>query len=918
YLTGITHLNGTYAVNQPQHGFPIDSTIADNILALEQDYSFQLDNLNSTNAPNLSIKVDGQAVVDPATAILSYDSVNNDEVVQFKTGSSGNTPFSQGIHTVTLVDNTGTVIATFKINYVASPIIQIMNIANGEIITDTSTQLNEIHARFYNLTNTQIMATTVTLNGTQVQGSFPAPAAASNDSRFVPLSGTLADYMKANLKNGQNSLVITTTAAGPNNTSIPITVNLTLYQFATSNAKITVKGPWAYTQPQNQTGVPPVGNTNSPVKDLKTKLQGNTWVTTNGYIVFQAQFTTIQNFNVLVNGKSILPHQPTLTNADDPNWWVSNFSTTVNGSTASPNNLLKAAAVTGTGHDASYATDGSSWVWISNEDTVGANPTVFVGLLLPQTGNLDLTFMADNLKTQDVLISRQTLAYSIVNPADQPHYVNQNFYDVQLDAPQGSTVVIGKLPTNSTPSTTDQTRSIYDAVVTLKPGTNNIAFTVTTGSKTATGQLVIVDNNQNVIGAESRMPLSTSGTLTAFNGDLTLKFPKSTVFQTTDTVGQQTSSQPILLPTQNVLMGIADPGTGVLEYQYSNGQEVPYDGNNTLHSFSYHSDVFNSLHALGYNLTDNLYWIDPGYYDYSNAAAHDGIQPFLYGTEFFARNGVPNKLLYPSNSGTVSISYNPMMRNAASTTLCVMHFNPVTNTWDNLGGVVNTGNHTISAPYNDPGYYTVVYLQRTYDDITNHDWARNYMNAMLAKGIMLPAQPGTSFGANLNITRGEWAQVMVKALGLNLQYDINHPTFVDVPNTINGSALWDFRYVETAARSGIVFGEGDGAFVPGGYVSREDAAVMIARAMNLKVPGDDQDAKTLAALQKMYTDGSGISRYARGSVLAISQLGIITGNPNQTAAGSKTTYNFAPQGSLLRSEAAAIAYRVMQKLKELP
>ena len=56
--------------------------------------------------------------------------------------------------------------------------------------------------------------------------------------------------------------------------------------------------------------------------------------------------------------------------------------------------------------------------------------------------------------------------------------------------------------------------------------------------------------------------------------------------------------------------------------------------------------------------------------------------------------------------------------------------------------------------------------------------------------------------------------MLVKALDIPLNYELSKPHFDDVPPIINPDALWDFRYVETAAREGIIRGTQPRTFEP--------------------------------------------------------------------------------------------------------
>jgi hypothetical protein len=123
--------------------------------------------------------------------------------------------------------------------------------------------------------------------------------------------------------------------------------------------------------------------------------------------------------------------------------------------------------------------------------------------------------------------------------------------------------------------------------------------------------------------------------------------------------------------------------------------------------------------------------------------------------------------------------------------------------------------------------------------------------------------------------------------------------------------------IETAAKAGIVRGGGQRLFSPAATITREDAATMIARAANLKL-GTDTD-KSLIALQKAFTDASGINIYARTAVEAVSKAGLILGKENVLLQGQKkSTFRYDPDATLTRAEAAQVSIQVLKQQKKIP
>jgi len=98
-------------------------------------------------------------------------------------------------------------------------------------------------------------------------------------------------------------------------------------------------------------------------------------------------------------------------------------------------------------------------------------------------------------------------------------------------------------------------------------------------------------------------------------------------------------------------------------------------------------------------------------------------------------------------------------------------------------------------------------------------------------------------------------------------------------------------------------------------LTREQAAVIIARVANLKLPTDVDKVKK--DLEKIFPDdGSKISPWAAPAVLAVYKAKFMEGDKNDQ--GKVTA--FRPNGELSklkRSEAAKITYLLLKKLKKI-
>ena len=128
----------------------------------------------------------------------------------------------------------------------------------------------------------------------------------------------------------------------------------------------------------------------------------------------------------------------------------------------------------------------------------------------------------------------------------------------------------------------------------------------------------------------------------------------------------------------------------------------------------------------------------------------------------------------------------------------------------------------------------VVNPGKTFADIARHN-DKTAIEALASRGI-INGKSENNFEPYSTMTRAEFATIIARGLGLPQK---NSATFKDV--AIND---WFYDYVGTAYAYGIVKGVSENEFNPNGTITREEAAVMVARAA--KLCGMDTDMDTLA------------------------------------------------------------------------
>ena len=191
--------------------------------------------------------------------------------------------------------------------------------------------------------------------------------------------------------------------------------------------------------------------------------------------------------------------------------------------------------------------------------------------------------------------------------------------------------------------------------------------------------------------------------------------------------------------------------------------------------------------------------------------------------------------------------------------------------------------------------YSVVWNPVEFSDMKNH-WAKASVNDMGSRMVVNGIGNG-NYEPNRNMTRVEFAAVMVRALGLEPEKGAS--VFGDVAAT-----EWYCGYVKTATAYGIIKGYSDASFEPYDTITREQAMTMIARAMKITGLQTELKDSEISSLLTNYKDGSAASNYAKSSIAACLKTEIVAGRTDNT---------IAPKNHITRAEAAAIVQRLLQR-----
>jgi hypothetical protein len=191
--------------------------------------------------------------------------------------------------------------------------------------------------------------------------------------------------------------------------------------------------------------------------------------------------------------------------------------------------------------------------------------------------------------------------------------------------------------------------------------------------------------------------------------------------------------------------------------------------------------------------------------------------------------------------------------------------------------------------------YSVVWHPLEFSDVANH-WAKNAVNDMGSRMVIDGTGKG-QFSPDRDITRAEFAAIVVRGLGLKIES--SKSAFSDVKTTD-----WFSGAVATAASYHLIDGLEVSTFRPNDKITREQAMAIVARAMTITGLKAAAQGNSAADILLSYADGADASQWAQGSIAASVSAGIISGRDNET---------LAPQDYITRAEVAAMIQRLLQK-----
>lgn len=191
--------------------------------------------------------------------------------------------------------------------------------------------------------------------------------------------------------------------------------------------------------------------------------------------------------------------------------------------------------------------------------------------------------------------------------------------------------------------------------------------------------------------------------------------------------------------------------------------------------------------------------------------------------------------------------------------------------------------------------YAVVTKDPSFTDVPANHWAAEDIDVLTSKLIVF-GMTESQFDLNRDITRAEFAGLVVRSLGLDTNGTTS--TFSDV-----AADRWYAKEVAAAADAGIVYGYPDGTFRPNDLISRQELASMVVRAM--EYAGKDVSITNAQAnrILNAFNDVAEVGAWAKNEMALAIDAKVVYGMGND---------KLSPRTNATRAQATAMLYRYLQ------
>ncbi len=192
--------------------------------------------------------------------------------------------------------------------------------------------------------------------------------------------------------------------------------------------------------------------------------------------------------------------------------------------------------------------------------------------------------------------------------------------------------------------------------------------------------------------------------------------------------------------------------------------------------------------------------------------------------------------------------------------------------------------------------YALISSTKNFKDTENH-WSKSSVNN-IASRLIMDGIDNDNFNPDMAITRGEFIDSMVKAMGLYRTGEGKN-IFADVSSSNNY-----YDAIGIAYECGIISGYGNGEFRPMGKITRQEAMTIVSKAMKITGLKTNYTTEEVVNSLKAFKDLDKLAAWAKISAAACVNSGIVSG---------KSLTVIAPKDNLTRAETASVINKFLTK-----
>jgi hypothetical protein len=212
-----------------------------------------------------------------------------------------------------------------------------------------------------------------------------------------------------------------------------------------------------------------------------------------------------------------------------------------------------------------------------------------------------------------------------------------------------------------------------------------------------------------------------------------------------------------------------------------------------------------------------------------------------------------------------------------------------------VGGTLDSQRTTLSVSRESLSTYGVLVWDREYDDVAPDHWAHRAVKVMSARHVVQGVSE-TLFDPERAVTRAEFAAMVARAWSVPIPAN-PALTFADVP-----AGAWYAPVMSAVVQAGLYSPEPGNTLRPDVPITRQEMAVVIARAMERFYPAATLPKADPDQVLAPFADRGGLTAAARNDMATLVAAGLIRG---------RAPDSLAPDGTTTRAEAVTLIKRLL-------